>query len=156
MADIVFNIAKGRGGEFYQRVDLNDPANSAFIVVPVDVAAVTDATIRDFDTLAAILAGGVTERSTNNWNRKTITDSDIAAWVPDDVNDRADFDIPDQLWTPGPTSGVVTDLIIGFDSDTTSGTDASIVPVTMQDFPITPDGSEILAQINSAGFLRAA
>ena len=56
MADIVFNIAKGRVAELYNRVDSNDPANSALVIVPVDVAAVTDATLRDFDTLAAITA----------------------------------------------------------------------------------------------------
>ena len=39
MADFVFNIAKGRVAELYNRVDSNDPANSAIIIVPVDVGA---------------------------------------------------------------------------------------------------------------------
>jgi hypothetical protein len=155
MADIVFNIAKGRVAELYNRVDTNDPANSALIIVPVDVGATSDATIRDFDTLAAVLAGGVTERSTGGWNRKTITDSDISAFAPDDTNDRVDLVISDQTWT-AVTAGVVTDLIICYDSDTTGGADSAIVPLTMHDFAITPDGSDVTADVPATGFYRAS
>lgn len=155
MADIVFNIAKGRVVEFHNRIDTNDPTNAAIIVVPVDVGATTDATIRDFDTLAAVLGGGVTERTTGGWNRKTITDADITFPAPDDTNDRFDIDIPDQTWT-AVTAGAVTDLLICYDSDTGAGTDSNIVPLTMHDFAVTPDGSDVVAVINAAGFFRAS
>lgn len=155
MADLVFNIAKGRVAELYNRVDTNDPANSALVIVPVDVGAVTDATLRDFDTLAAILAGGVTERTTGGWSRKTLTDADLSAFAPDDTNDRVDVDIPDQTWT-AVTAGAVTDLIVCYDNDTTAGTDSNLIPLTLHDFPITPDGSDVVAQINAAGFYRAS
>jgi hypothetical protein len=153
MADFVFNVAKGRLAEWYVRVDTNDPANSALIVVPVDVGATTDATIKDLDTLGAVLAGGVTERTTGGWNRKTLTDADLTAFAPDDANDRVDLDLPDQTWT-GVSAGAVTDLIIAFDPDTTGGTDSNILPGTQHDFAITPDGSDVTAQIN--GFYRAS
>lgn len=153
MADIVFNIAKGRVAELYNRVDSNDPANSALVIVPVDVGATTDATIRDFDTLAAVLAGGVTERSTGGWGRKTLTDTDLAAMAVDDTNDRMPLDLPDQTWT-AVTAGAVTDLVICYDADTTAGTDANIIPLTMHDFAITPDGSDVVAQITD--FFRAS
>lgn len=155
MADIVFNIAKGRVAELYNRVDSNDPANSALVIVPVDVAAVTDATLRDFDTLAAILAGGVTERTTGGWNRKTLTDADLVAFAADDTNDRVDLDIPDQTWT-AVSAGAVTDLIICYDNDTTGGTDTNLIPLTMHDFAITPDGSDVQAVIAAVGFFRAS
>jgi hypothetical protein len=155
VADIVFNIAKGRVVELFNRVDTNDPANSALVIVPVDVGATSDATIRDFDTLAAVLAGGVTERTTGGWNRKTLTDADITFPAPDDTNDRFDVDIPDQTWT-AVTAGAVTDLIICYDNDTTAGTDSNLIPLTMHDFAITPDGSDVQAVINAAGFFRAS
>ena len=155
MADIVFNIAKGRVVELFNRVDTNDPTNSALVIVPVDVGATSDATIRDFDTLAAVLAGGVTERTTGGWNRKTLTDADITFPAPDDTNDRFDIDIPDQTWT-AVTAGAVTDLIICYDNDTTAGTDSNLIPLTMHDFAITPDGSDVQAVINAAGFFRAS
>lgn len=153
MADIVFNIAKGRVAELYNRVDTNDPANSALVIVPVDVGATSDATIRDFDTLAAVLAGGVTERTATGWNRKTLTDTDLAAFAPDDTNDRVDLDTADQTWT-GVSAGTVTDLIVCYDNDTTGGSDTNLIPLTMHDFAITPDGSDVVATI--AGFFRAS
>ncbi len=79
MAELVFNIAKGRVAELYNRVDSNDPAASAIIIVPVSRGAVTDATMKDFATLSAVLAGGVTERTASGWNRKTLTDTELAA-----------------------------------------------------------------------------
>lgn len=154
MSDFAFNIAKGRAVELYNRVDSNDPANSALIIVPIDAGAVTDATMRDVDTLSALL-GLVTERTTGGWGRKTLTDSDLAAPSPDDTNDRFDIDIPDQTWT-GVSAGAVTDLIVCYDNDTTGGTDANIVPISCHDFAITPDGSDVVAQIAAAGFYRAA
>ena len=50
MADGVFNIAKGRVRELYNRVKSNDPANSAFIVVLLK-ANVADATLIDTTTM---------------------------------------------------------------------------------------------------------
>ena len=151
MADLVFNIAKGRVVEFFNRVDSNDPANSAIIVVPVDAGATTDATIRDFDTLSAALGGGLTERSTSGWNRKTLTDADIATPAVDDTNDRFEVTISDQTWT-AVTAGAVTDLLICYDSDTTAGTDANIIPLLCLDFAITPDGSDVVADAGTAIF----
>ena len=155
MADFVFNIAKGRVVELFNRIDTNDPTNSALIIVPVDVGVTTDATIKDFDTLSAITGGGVTERTTGGWNRKTLTDVDITFPAPDDTNDRFDIDIPDQTWT-AVSAGAVTDLIICYDNDTATGTDANLIPLTQHDFAITPDGSDVTAQIAAAGFFRAS
>lgn len=155
MADFVFNMAKGRVVELFNRVDTNDPTNSVLVIVPVDVAAVTDATIKDFDTLSAVLGGGVTERTTGGWNRKTLSDADITFPAPDDTNDRFDIDIADQTWT-SVTAGAVTDLIICYDNDSTGGTDANLIPLTQHDFAITPDGSDVTAVIAAAGFFRAS
>lgn len=155
MSDLVFNVAKGRVAELYNRVKSNDPANSVLIVIPVDAGAVADATIRDCATFAAVLAAGVTERSTSGWSRKILSDADIVALTIDNSNDRVDVDIPDQTWT-APTAGTVTDLVICYDADSTSGTDANLIPLTLHDFPITPDGSDIAAVIASTGFYRAS
>lgn len=154
MANQIFNIALGRWVELFLRVDNNDPANSAIIVVPIDAGATTDATFKDHATLAAVLAAS-TERNTSNWNRKTLDDTAIGAFAPDNTNDRWDIDIADITWTPGPTAGAVTDLVFCYDSDTTAGTDANIVPLFLYDFVISPDGSDVVAVINTAGLARA-
>ena len=152
MSDFVFNIAKGRVAELFNRVDSNDPANSAIIVVPVDRGAATDATLKDLDTLSAVL-GSVTERTTGGWTRKTLTDANLSAIAVDDTNDWMPATIPAVLWS-AVTAGAVTDLVFCYDSDTTSGTDANIVPLVMSAFPITPDGSDV--QANAGDIFRAS
>lgn len=156
MADFVFNIAKGRAAELYNRVDSNDPTNSALIVVAIDAAGDTDATMRDRDDLAALLGGTSNEVTNTGYARKTLTDADLTAFAPDDTNDRVDLDIPDQTWTGVGAGTAWTDILICYDNDTTGGTDSSIVPMTCHDFAITPSGSDITAQINAAGFFRAS
>ena len=59
MANIVFNIAKGRVVEYYNRVKSNDPANSALILVPIETSGLeADSTLIDVDTLAALSERG--------------------------------------------------------------------------------------------------
>ena len=157
MADFVFNIAKGRAGELYNRVDTNDPANSALIVVVLATAGLeADATLKDFDTLSAVVAGATNEATNTNYARKVLTDADLGAITVDDTNDRFDYDIPDQTWTSVATGDGWSKLLVCYDGDTTAGTDANIIPLTAHDFVTTPNGSNITAQVNSAGFFRAA
>lgn len=156
MADLVFNISKGRVAELYNRVDTNDPANSVLTVIAWNTAA-TDATLRDLDTVAAIEADASTAEITNSgYARKVLTDADLVAFAPDDVNDRVDLDIPDQTWAAVAAGTAITDISINYDNDSTGGTDSNQVPLTLHDFSVTPDGSDILAQIAAAGFYRAA
>jgi len=156
MADFVFNIGKGRVAELYNRVDLNDPANSALIVIAIDANGDTDATMKDRDDLSALLGGTANEVTNSGYARKTLTDADIVAFAPDDANDRVDLDIPDQTFSAVAAGTAWTDLLICYDSDTTGGTDSNIVPLTCHDFAVTPDGSDIVAQIAAAGFFRAS
>lgn len=157
MADFVYNIAKGRVAELYNRVDLNDPANSALIIVILATSGIeTDAVLKDKDDLAAVVAGTTNEVTNSGYARKTLTDADVVAFAPDDVNDRVDIDIPDQTWTAVAAGDGWNDFLVCYDSDTTAGTDANIVPLTQHDFVVTPDGSDIIAQINAAGFFRAS
>ena len=74
MADIIFNIAKGRLAAYVDRVVANDPANSAITVVILKTAA-ADAVLQDLDTLAAILAGASVEADFTNYARKQLTDA---------------------------------------------------------------------------------
>ena len=157
MADFVFNVAKGRAAEFYQRVDSNDPANSALIVVILATSGLeSDATLKDKDTLADVVSGTTNEVTNTNYARKVLTDADLGAFAPDDTNDRVDLDIADQTWTAVAAGDGWSKLLVCYDGDTTAGTDANIIPLTAHDFAVTPDGSDITAQINAAGFFRAS
>lgn len=157
MADFVFNIALGRVAELYNRVDTNDPANSALIIVVLAASGIeTDAVLKDKDTLADVVSGTTNEVTNTNYARKVLTDADLVAFAPDDANDRVDLDIPDQTWVAIAAGDGWSDLDTDYDNDTTAGTDANIVPMTQHDFVVTPDGSDITAQIAAAGFYRAS
>jgi hypothetical protein len=157
MANQVFNIALGRAAELYNRVDTNDPTNSALIIAILAVSGIeSDATLKDKDTLADVVSGTTNEVTNSGYARKVLTDSDIVAFAPDDTNDRVDLDIPDQTWTGVAAGDGWSDFLVCYDNDTTGGTDANIVPLTMHDFAVTPDGSDITAQIAAAGFYRAS
>jgi hypothetical protein len=157
VADFVYNIAKGRAAELYNRVDTNDPANSALVIVILATSGLeSDAVLRDKDTLADVLSGTTDEATNTGYARKVLTDADIVAFSPDDTNDRVDLDIPDQTWTAVASGSGWSKLLVCYDNDTTGGTDANIIPLTAHDFVVTPDGSDITAQIAAAGFYRAS
>ena len=157
MGDFVFNIAKGRVAELYNRVDINDPTASALIICILATAGVeTDAVLEDKDDLAAVFAGATNEVTNTGYARKTLTDTDLVAFAPDDTNNRVDLDIPDQTFSAISAGDGWNDLLVNYDNDTGAGTDANIVPLTQHDFVVTPDGSDITAQIATAGFYRAS
>ncbi len=156
MADFVYNIAKGRVAELYNRVDLSDPTNAVLVIVVIDTSA-ADSVLKDLDTLALIEANGSTAEVTNtNYARIVLDDTDLTAFAPDDANDRVDLDFADQTFSSILAGDGWTDLLVLYDSDSTGGTDSGIVPLTQHDFAVTPDGSDITAELDAAGFFRAS
>lgn len=153
MASFVFNGAKGRVAEYFERVDLNEPANSALVIIPLKVGD-TEANLQDMDTVTEVLAGTPDEQ-TEGWSRKTLTDADIgpANYAPDDTNNRGQASLPEVKWTT-PTSGKNTvALLVAYDSDTTGGTDANLVPLLYLDFAVTADGNDVA--LNAGEVFRA-
>jgi hypothetical protein len=156
MANFVYNRSKGRVAEYAERIIANDPTNSVFLIEAINTSA-TDATLLDLDDFAAIEADANTaEVAQSGYARKTISDSVGSLTVTyDDTNDRVDVDIADQTWTAVASGGSAwTDLVVGYDSDSTAGTDSAVKPCTQHDFAITTDGSDITAQVNV--FYRAS
>lgn len=157
MANFVFNIAKGRVAELYNRVDTNDPANSAIIAVVLATTGLeTDAVLMDKATLADVVAGTTNEVTNTGYARKVLTDIDLAAFAADNTNDRVDLDIADLAFGAITAGDGWSKLVLCYDSDTTVGTDANIVPLCAYDAVLTPDGSAITLVINTAGFYRAS
>ncbi len=145
MADFVFNIAKGAVAE-----KVRDGATDIGILLLKVVEA--DDTLNNYDTVAALLAGSNTECDFTNYARKTGLTGSITV---DDTNNRVDVDIPDQTWTSagGASNNNVVKLVTFYEE---AAADATRIPLTAQDFVLTTDTSDITAQINAAGFYRAA
>lgn len=153
MANIVYNIAKGRVIEFYNRVENNDPAASALILVPLETTGLeSDATLIDKDDLAAVLSGTTNEQTT--MGRKTLTDTELAALpAPVDGSDWYEVSLPNVTWTAA-SGSAISKILVCYDADTGAGTDSNIIPLTMFDLTYTPSGVDLT--LNTGAFFRAS
>lgn len=152
MANFVFNTAKGRVAEFYNRVDSNDPSTARLVIMVLESSGLeAQSALEDSVSFAEVLDGTTNEQTT--MGRKFLTDSDLAALAADMTNNRMDVDIPDVTWTAA-TGNAVGALVIGYDPN--SSADSAIIPLTYHDFVVTPDGSDIVAVIAATGFYRAS
>jgi hypothetical protein len=154
MADFVFNIAKGKVHQYCENVDSGSPANARLKMIPLETTSLeADATLKDYNDLSALLAGTSNEQTT--MGRKTLAAADVTITV-DDTNDRVDIDLTDQTWTAA-TGNAISALVVVYCPDgVTPGADSTFIPLTKYDFVVTPDGSDVTAQINAAGFFRAS
>ncbi|TGB13870.1 hypothetical protein [Streptomyces sp. MZ04] len=144
MANITFNIALAKIKYYAELPATND----ALIAVPIETSGiVSDATMRDYDDLQALLAGASNEQTT--LGRKTLTGVTVTV---DDTNDRVAVDCADITWTA--TAGnPISAVVICYDPDTTGGTDSDLVPLTKHDVTMTPDSTDFTLTIND--FFRA-
>jgi hypothetical protein len=152
MADFVFNISKGRVAEYANRVKQNDPATARLVIIPLEAAGLeTQAQLEDSDSISQVLDGTTNEQTT--MGRKYLTDVDAIVLTEQEAGNTMDVDIPDITWS-GATGNAIGALVIGYDPN--SSADSAIIPLTHHTFAVTPDASDIVAQINAAGFFRAS
>lgn len=160
MASIQLNVSKGREVEFYARVDGNDPTNSALVMMVLASGSVDGLNgLTDFDTFAAILAGGYTEVTNTGYSRKVLTDADLSAYTVDDTNNRILLILPLQTFSTISAGDTWDLVVVGYDSDTTGGTDANIVPITAGELrengtALVPSGGNIIIDFSS-GWIAA-
>lgn len=148
MADQVFNISKGREMHYASLAGANDALGC---IVLENTAVPADTAIVDYRTVAALVAAGAaTEQAT--MGRKTLSAVTVTI---DDTTDTVSADCADIVWTAA-TGNVVNSLVFYYDSDTTTSTDSTRVPLTKHDFTVTPNGSDITAQIAATGFVKAS
>lgn len=147
MANKVTNIGKGRFVYFATLPATND----AFIAVVLEATGLeADDALQDYDDLAALLAGASNEQTT--MGRKTLTGVTVNV---NDTTNVASVDVADITYTAA-TGNATGKLVICYDPDTTGGTDSSVVPLTIHDFSVTPDGTDITVQIDTAGIATSS
>lgn len=154
------NVSLGREVELYNRVNDSDPTNAAFIMLAIAYTGMeSDSTLRDYDTVAAILAASNNEVTNGGYGRKTITDADIAAYTVDDTNNLILLTLPAQTYATILTGDTWGKIIVAYDPDTTGGTDTTLVPVSFHEAQyagsyIVPNGTNIVVDL-SAGWIQA-
>lgn len=154
MADLVFNVSKGKAAELFQNVEDNDPAAAVIRIFAIDANGETDDNMRDADTMAALFALLANEVTNSGYANISLDETAITITL-DDTNNRIDVDLTDQTWSAVAAGTAWTDLVIAYDPDGTD-TDSGTIPLTLHDFAVTPDGSDITVQWNAAGVFRAS
>jgi len=147
MANLVFNIAKGKVAHLASLPATND----ALIAVVIEASGVvSDATMRDYDDLATLLAGASNEQTT--MGRKTLASVTVTV---NDTDDRVEVDAADITWTAA-SGNAVACVVICYDPDTTGGTDGDLVPLVKLDMAVTPGGGDVVLAFGAGGFYQAA
>lgn len=148
-----FNISKGKVNRY---ADL-PLANDALILVLVKSSGLeSDATLQDYDTLSLLLAATNDECDFTGYSRRTLGSVTV---TPDDSANTQNADAADpSSWTASGSSQGCGAAIVCYDPDTTTGTDADLVPlVQILVGTVTFDvGVAVSIALNAAGFFSAA
>lgn len=164
MANFVFNVARGRMRIFFDAIDTNSTAvlpgtgltssaTSTFVIVLLETTGLeADATLADYDNLSLLIAGTSNEQT--NQARKTLDDTVIGPSGETDATNVLDLDIPDIVYT-ALAGNAISKLLVCFRA-ATADADTSIIPLTAHDFVVTPDGTDVTAQIAATGFYRSS
>jgi hypothetical protein len=145
MTDQIFNISKGAFAEMIR----DTGSKTLVLLLTVNQA---DADLLDHEDLAALLAAANTEAIFTSYGRKVDI---VETLFVDHPNDRVDVDLPDQTWSPAGngTNETLTKLVTAYEN---AAADATRIPMSHHDFAVLTDGSDLTAQINAAGIMRAA
>lgn len=147
MAALVFNIAKGRVARYADAPEADD----GWVAVLLQAAGLeADAVLRDYDTLADLLAGASNEATFTGYARQALVG--VAATL-DDATDQVLVDCNDPSWSPT-TAQAVGKVVFCYDPSLGAGTDADIVPVFADDYVLTtPTSGTITYTVADGGFV---
>lgn len=138
MANFVFNIALGKVA-YYASLPA---ANDGLVLIPLETSGLeTDAVLRDKHDFAAVVAGTTNEQTTVT--RKALASVTVTT---DDTNDRVAVDAADVSYTT-PTGNPISAVVVCYDPDVTTGTDADLIPLTKHDLVWSPDGNAFVLSI---------
>lgn len=152
-AAFTFNIAKGKVNRYADLPLTND----ALILVLVKSSGLeSDATLQDYDTLSALLAAANDECDFTGYSRRTL--ASVTVTTNDTPNTQTADAADPSSWTASGSSQVAGAAIVCYDPDTTTGTDADLVPlVQLMAGTVTFDvGVAVTAAFDAAGFFSAA
>jgi hypothetical protein len=145
MANITFNVALGRAASLAAL----PAASDALILIPLEASGLeTDAVLKDKDTFADVVSGTTNEQTTVG--RKTLASITVTV---NDTLDRVEIDAADVSWT-SPTGNPIGAMVVVYDPDNSTGTDADLIPITKADVTWSPDGTTFTLAI--ADFFRAS
>lgn len=148
MGNVVFTFAKGR---FVEKALLPTGSDNLVVVLLQTTGLPADATLKNFQTLAAVITGGAVEGTFTNYARKVLAAVDITVAFNTGTS-VASVDIADQVWTAagGATNNTLGKLLLCY-RPTSGSLDSAVLPLTAHDFTATTTGGNLTATIPSIG-----
>lgn len=150
MAALVFNIAKGKAAYY---AGLPAASDALVAILCKSSGLVSDATLKDLDSVAAVFAGATDEANFANYARKTLTGVTVTV---NDSTDTVSIDADDITWTTATSGQGLGKLLIAYVPNTSTSTDSDLVPLFADDFVVTTDGNTLIYQVASGGFYSAS
>lgn len=143
MTNFVFTIAAGRGVRY---CDLPLGTDRLAIVLLQSTGYQGDATVRNYNTLANVLATANLEPTVTNYARKFVT-SGITI-TPDTTNHKNTVSIANLSWLALGSAQALSKLLICYQA-TSGATDAQTIPLFSCDISVTTNGSDYNVTISS-------
>jgi hypothetical protein len=140
------NVAKGNVA-YYAGL----PAANDGLIWVLLTGTETDDNLRDAVSLSAVLALAVDEATFTGYTRRTATSVTVTV---DNTYDTVTADAADPSWSPT-SAQALTRIALCYDPDTTTGTDADLIPLYIDSFDVTtPTSGTVAYQVPSTGFYR--
>lgn len=151
MGNFVFNVVKG---QIASLAALPAATDSLIVVCLKTTGLESDALLKDYANLSALLAGASDEATFTNYARKTLTS--VTATV-DNTNDWVDISSAGWTFTAagGADNTPVSKSLVCY-VPSTGAADTLILPMFGLDSVFTPDGTDQAFTVTSPGFGRAA
>jgi len=157
MAAHVFNVALGRCVELHRRAKTQDAfwaGNCLCVAVLAAAGLESDAILLDKDWLGDVVVG-TTNLVTNTTVPKIIPAADLTSPAPNNATDVFPLDMVDIAFGTVNAGDTWSKVLVCWSPNGTMGQLGAIVPMTMHDVNIVPDGSTITIQIPAAGYFQA-
>lgn len=152
MANGVMTYAKGR---LVQWATVSAGSDALVVLLLQTTGLVADATMKNYATLGALLAGGNVEATFTNYARKTFT-SGITINVST-ANSTATVSTGNWTWSAagGALNNTLGKLIVAY-RPFVGATDAQHIPMSYHDLTATTTGSDLLVTIAATGIAVAS
>lgn len=150
MGAFIFSEAAGK---FVRYAELPESADKLVWVILASSGLEADATLRDYNTLALILAGANDEATFTGYSRQDASGVSVS---DDDANNAQDVDVTsDPQWSPT-TAEAIGKILLCYYPVASPADDTTVIPLFADDFAFTtPTSGTITYQVASGGFATA-
>ncbi len=147
--DFIFTVAAGKL-RYYSELPAAD--DSLIYVLLKSTGLEADNTLRDYDTLAAILAASNDEADFSGYSRQTLT---APTHTEDETNNWWNLDTADVSFPTAAAGNTCGKALVCY-KPASGSADSAISPLAAYNSTLITDGNPVTGQFNASGYARTA